>query len=435
MSAMQRVAAVAVAVLVLVVVVVVAMTVADGPFGLGPTATPEPTGSASAEQTADPTSSAGPSRSPDDEETLAILAEIEEQVIAIRGLPSAGIGPPEILTREELVAELERIFDEDYPPEEREQDNAALRALGLLGPDEDVAELQLQLLGDQVLGFYDDVERRMVVVSDAGLDANAKFTYAHEYAHALQDAAFDLDSLEIDADGEDDRALARSALVEGDATVVMLAWAFEHLTPEELTGIITGTEIPDTSGIPSWMVDQLAFPYDAGGLWVGTLAGNPLTPDFAAVDEAWAAPPDTTEQVLEPGAWDPPEPAIPVEAVDLASGLGSGWDEVETTTLGQAFIETMLRYHGVASTASATAARGWGGDRVVITSGPDGDFALAWRSAWDSADDAAEFADAYESIVGELPFPASVTELPDGEILVAHASSEELLAQTLDAAE
>ena len=97
-----------------------------------------------------------------------------------------------------------------------------------------MAELQLQLLGDQVLGFYDDVERRMVVVTDAGLDAEARMTYAHEYTHALQDAAFGLDSLETDAEGQDDRGLARTALIEGDASVAMLAWAFANLSPEEL---------------------------------------------------------------------------------------------------------------------------------------------------------------------------------------------------------
>ena len=146
-------------------------------------------------------------------------------MIAIRGLPAADIGPPELLTREELREELLATFEEDYPPEEQAQDNAALKALGLLEPDQDIAELQLELLGDQVLGFYDDDEKRMVIVTDEGLDALAKFTYAHEYTHALQDAAFDLATLETDAEGQDDRGLARIALVEGDATVTMFAWA------------------------------------------------------------------------------------------------------------------------------------------------------------------------------------------------------------------
>jgi hypothetical protein len=424
---MQRLAAILVGLLVLAGVAVVVLDPGGGRGLAGASPTAEPSPSASAEPAETPGSSA-----PDDEDLLAALREIEEQVIAIRGLERADIGAPDIISREELAIELERLFDEEYPPEERERDNRVLRALGLLDEDEDVAELQLQLLGDSVLGFYDDVEQRMVVVSDAGLDAEARLTYAHEYAHALQDAAFDLDSLENEELGEDDRALARTALVEGDATVVMLAWAFANLTPQELMGIAT-TPIPDMSGIPSWMIAQLEFPYAAGQLWVGSLAGDPLAPDFAAVDAAWADPPDTTEQVIEPGAWDAREPALPVELPELEAVLGAGWEELDTTPVGQASIGIFLEHHGVAPGAAATAARGWGGDRVTVASGPDGSFAVAWRLAWDTPADATEFSDAYGSIVGSLPFAASVRAVPGGDVLVVHASTDEIADQVVDA--
>ena len=70
----------------------------------------------------------------------------------------------------------------------------------------------------------------------------------------------------------------------------------------------------------------------------------------------------------------------------------------------------------------------------MVATGPDDAFAVAWRLAWDSPADAAEFLAAYETVVDGLDFPASVTELPNGEILVAHASTEDLLRQTIDAA-
>jgi hypothetical protein len=438
MSAMQRVAATLVVILVLVAVGVLALAAAGAPVGRGPGGSADPSGSSDATASADPTAAPSETDTPaptDEAALLAALAEIEAQVVAIRGLPAADIGPPEILGRDELVEELERLFAEDYPLEERERDNLVLRAFGLLGPDDDVAELQLALLGDQVLGFYDDVERRMVVVTDTGLDANARLTYAHEYAHALQDAAFGLDSLEVDAEGADDRALARTTLIEGDATVVMLAWAFAHLTPAELMEIGTGTPLPDVSDVPTWMLNQLQFPYLVGQVWIGSLAGSPIEPDFAAVDAAWSDPPDTTEQVMEPGAWNPREPAVDVAAPGIVAALGDGWEEVETTTVGQGTIEIMLDHFGVAAPEAATAARGWGGDRVVVATGPDGTFALGWRLAWDTEADAAEFFDTYGSIVQDLPFPASVTRLANGDILVAHASSPDLLAQVVDAAD
>ncbi len=195
----HRLISAAVAVLVVIAIVVLGLSAGGTGIAGGPDPTMSARPSASAAPTTSPSAEVPTPSVPTDEEAQAILAQIEEQVIAIRGLPAADIGPAEIISRDELAVELRLIFDEQYPPEERERDNVTLRAMGLLAPDEDVAELQLELLGDQVLGFYDDLEKRMVVVSDAGLDVEARITYAHEYTHALQDAAFGLDSLEIDA--------------------------------------------------------------------------------------------------------------------------------------------------------------------------------------------------------------------------------------------
>jgi hypothetical protein len=434
MSGTQRAVAAVVALLAIAGTAVVILLAGGAPMGRGPEAGASAEPSPAVSSSPAPSVSAPPSV-PDDADVLATLAQIEEQVIAIRGLPAADIGPAELITRDELADELQQLFDEQYPPEERERDNLALRALGLLDADEDVAELQLQLLGDQVLGFYDDIEKRMVVVTDAGLDPAAKLTYAHEYTHALQDAAFGLDSLETDAVGEDDRGLARTAMIEGDATVTMLAWAFEHLSQQELLEIGTTTEIPDTAGIPSWMVNQLQFPYTAGQVWAGTLTVNPLSPDFDELDAAYGDPPDTTEQIIDLDAWYDREDAVPVEVIDLVELLGDGWEEVDATPIGQASIDIVLQHFGVTVPLAGAAADGWGGDRAVIASGPDGDFAVAWRLVWDSATDAEEFADAYATVADALPFPAVVRAIGDDEVLVVHASDDDLLKQVADAAD
>lgn len=428
-----RLVIIGVALLAVVGAAVVAVTLA-GPSDASPSVAASSSAAASA--TASATASSTVPASPLGEEaTMAALRDIEAQVIAIRGLPAAQIGPADLITREQLGDELARIFEAEYPPEDQARDNAALQALGLLEEGDDVAELQLRLLGEQVLGFYDDVDKRMVVVTDLGLDAEAKLTYAHEYTHALQDAAFDFDSLQTDAVGEDDRGLARTALIEGDANVSMLAWAFENLTPQELALIATGTPLPDTTDIPSWMVEQLQFPYIDGLTWASALAGDPIQPDFTALDAAFGDPPDSTEQILNLDKWNPREVPAPVEAVDLAAALGDGWDEVDATPIGEEGIRTMLDFHGLDRDLANAAGAGWGGDRAVIVSGPGDDFAVAWRLAWDTPADGREFAAAYRRILDALPFAATVAELPDGDVLVVHASSDDLLRRTLDAAD
>ena len=431
MSARRRLVIIGVAVLSVIAAAVVALTLADGDTVGQDSPSPSPSVSVAPSNAAATSPSVAPTAA-DEEETLAILREIEDQVVAIRGLPAAEIGPPELITRAELGDELERILEEEYPPEEQERDNVSLRALGLLEEDQDVAELQLQLLGDQVLGFYDDTQQRMVVVTDAGLDANARLTYAHEYTHALQDAAFDLDTLQTDTPGEDDRGLARTALIEGDATVTMLAWAFANLTPQELLAI-GATPVPSTEGIPTWMVDQLQFPYTDGFNWASVLAGNPTDPDFDQLDAAFDAPPDSTEQIIHIGKWDPRETPESIDELDLAAGMGDGWEEIDATPIGEETIRVMLTFHGLARTVANEAGAGWGGDRAVIATGPNDTFAVSWRSVWDTPADAREFADAYRAIVGSLPFPAEVVEEADGSVLVVHASSVDLLRRAMDA--
>jgi hypothetical protein len=432
MSRAQRLAAFVVALLAVTGIVIVGVSLSGGGLALGPSDSQSPSTAQSPSPTAESTPEPSP---PDGEEARALLAEIEEQVIAIRGLPAVDL-EPELLTRDELREELLAEIEEEYPPEEVAADNATLRALGLLEPDQDIAELQLQLLGDQVLGFYDDVDKRMVIVTDEGLNALAKFTYAHEYTHALQDAAFELASLGIDEEGHDDQALARVALVEGDATATMLAWAFRHLEPAELAEL-TNQAPPDTSGIPSWLVEQtVVFPYVDGLAWTSAMTGSdPTQPDFASVDAAFADPPDSTEQIVHVEKWTSHEEPIPVEVADLAGALGDGWTEVDDTPVGEALVRMILEYHGISRDEAQAATAGWGGDRVVVATGPGDAFAVAWRLAWDTPADAGEFVAAYETAMAGFGFEASVTELGDGEVLVAHGSSVEILRRTVDAAD
>lgn len=438
MSTSQRLVAVGVTILVVIGLAVVALQLAGAPIGQGsdPSESSSPSAVESAQPSATDSGSSAPSASPlTDAELLAILEEIEAQVEVIRGLSPADIGPPELIDRAQLRVELEAILEEEYPPEERERDNRFLRALGLIASDQDFADLQLQLLGDVVLGFYDDQEQRMVVVSDVGLDVGARITYAHEYTHALQDAAFGISSLDRDIEGEDDRSLARTTLIEGDATVAMLAWAFANLTQQELQEYATGVEVPDTAGIPSWMVDQVTFTYEVGLTWAGALAGTPFAPDFAAIDEAYADPPDSTEQVMDVTleAWFDREEPVPVEAPDLTAILGDRWETVETTTIGQATIRIMLEYFGAPVGEAEVAAAGWGGDRVTVAYGPDDAFVAGWRLVWDSAPDAGEFAAAYESATENLGIAVRVLQPAEGEVIVLHASRDDLLGRVADA--
>jgi len=415
-------AATAVAILAIAIAAVLVLRLAGAPIALGPAANPSPTVAA----TATPTGIPVPTPSPE-VETSEALALIERQVQDLRDLPAPDIGPPEVITRAELADELEVIVNEGWTPDELRRANLLLQALGLLTADQDLAELSRQLLEGQVIGFYEPIRKRMVVVSDAGLDATARVTYAHEYTHALQDAAFDAFARQ-DQLTDDDPILAGQALTEGDATLLMFQWAVANLGADEL-GQIGSTPLPDTTGIPDWMIRQLEWPYLAGLNFLASVSGMSIVPgsgtgSWRAVDDIYADPPTTTEQVIHPEKYVEREAPLPVAAPALGEALGAGWEELAPDTLGEAMISIWLAELG-AGTSADQAAAGWGGDRLTVAAGPDGTWALAWRIAWDTTADAQEFVAAE----GQLALPGDA-----GTTLLRTASDETLLLRASSSA-
>lgn len=405
-SPARRLVAIAVLVLSLAIVAFVGLRELGIPIGIGQLGTPTPV---AATPTAEPSTSRDP---------LTVFAQIEEQVQLLRDLPAADIGPPEILTRGELADTLPGLIE---PP----LDNVTLRALDLLTADQDIVALTNQLYVAQVLGYYDFDARRMVLVSDAGLTAEARITYAHEYTHALQDAAFDSGAAFDAVAGQRDRELALLGLEEGDASVAMVLWAIGHLSAEEMTGI-TQTPLPDMSGIPPWMVTLLEYPYLSGSQFVSQLYASG---GWDAVDAVYANPPLSSEQVLHPTKYTDREAPVQVAPLDLRSVLGGGWTNATDSTMGEAWISTWLEGIGLKADPAAAAAAGWGGDRLTVESGPEESWALAWRIAWDAPAEATEFEAAYTGVESSLAFPTQLIHESDGETVVLQASGDDILAQ------
>jgi hypothetical protein len=399
----RRAAGLSVLVLSLAIVAVLGMQAT----GIGLVASPTPVAATATPEPSEPAAS---------QDLLAAFDEIERQVVQLRGLPAAEIGPPQLMTRAELAKVLPALLEPAL-------DNATLRALGLLTADQDVVALTEKLYVAQVAGYYDFDEKRMVVVTDAGLTPEAQITYAHEYTHALQDAAFDSSAAQDAVAGKRDQELALLGLEEGDATTSMVLWAIGHLTPDELAGVAQ-TPVPDMSGIPPWMVRLLEFPYLSGAEFVGQLYASG---GWAAVDAAYGRLPASTEQVLHPAAYADGEAPVAVDPLDLWSGVGADWAHASDTTLGEAWMAIWLEGIGVSRATADKAAAGWGGDRLTVATGPDSSWALGWRIAWDTPADAAEFEDAYSAVEAQLPFAAQLVHVSDGETVVLQASSAGLL--------
>lgn len=326
---------------------------------------------------------------------------------ATRGLPTLRPVERAFPTRAETIAYIADLYNAELPPADAARLVRFYAALGLLPADTDLLEVYIGLLGQQVAGFYDSdtgVMNVIPIVGDDvgdGLSLTEQIIFVHEYTHALQDQHFDLRAaMENEAVlASPDRSLAMLSLIEGDATAVMQVYAQAAIEANPLAAFALLAEGAQSGGltlppgIPDILATELLFPYEAGLQFVLALYRQG---GWEAVDAAFANPPTTSEQIIDPTAYFAGEGAIDVTPPDYSPLFADdGWLLDWDTTVGQFYLREMLAAHLPAANAAAAAA-GWGGDRFQLWTDPDtGDVAWVLHLRWDGFDEQAEFAAAF----------------------------------------
>ena len=155
--------------------------------------------------------------------------------------------------------------------------------MGLLPKELDYEKLQIDLLMEQVAGFYDPWARQLYIADWLPVAIQAP-ALAHEIAHALQDQHFDLKRFVQPVHDQGDQQLARSALVEGDGTGVMLEFAsHQDLSAlPDMAKVMEGAVAAGRCGLTDWGADLVLQSIGAGnvvGIWFDPdLAGVRLDP-------------------------------------------------------------------------------------------------------------------------------------------------------------
>ncbi|MBX6315068.1 MAG: hypothetical protein IRY99_19460 [Isosphaeraceae bacterium] len=357
------------------------------------------------------------------EAQLRYKQAFERLLPAMRKIPFKHEVQRDFTPREGLRAMLLKEIDEEMTPEEFRGQELGMKALGFIPKGMDFKEVYLQAYTEQIAAFYDPKTKTMHLIKEpeaqarkkpsllerllgksAGFDKDEnKAVIAHELTHALADQHYDLDALHRAAKGDDDRALALSALIEGEASLTMLGaqmkdWAGETTSKLPaadldralgLLGVLTGlgmTATPALRDAPAILKEGMLFPYLRGLVFCARLANDG---GWAAIDDAYRHPPLSTEQVLHPEKFrQQPDPPT---AIDLGKlDAGPAWKEVGRNVVGEMQLAILLRKHHGKDVAA-----GWDGDQFATFEGPDGRLGLVWRTTWDTEDDAREFAHHY----------------------------------------
>ena len=110
---------------------------------------------------------------------------------------------------------------------------------GLYPPNIDLKRQTLELLQNEVIGFYNPDTKQMVIIQPPhhhpSLDAQrlgpgmGTMVLAHELTHALQDQHFGIEKMLNRVKNNDDQTLALKCVAEGDATLAGFGYVAGHL--------------------------------------------------------------------------------------------------------------------------------------------------------------------------------------------------------------
>ncbi|MFO0910903.1 MAG: hypothetical protein U0794_21610 [Isosphaeraceae bacterium] len=345
----------------------------------------------------------------------------EKLLPGLRKLPFKSEVKRDVTAREAMKDLLIKEIDEEMTPEEFRANELGMKALGFFPASFDLKQTMVQVYSEEIAAFYDTKTKTMHLIKEpevknqkapsflerllgkkSGFDKDEnKTVIAHELTHALADQNFDIDRLQKSIKNDDDRDLALSALIEGEATLAMLGAQMEdwdgtmvRQLPAANLERVFGFLIPlmplaggkSLREAPVILSESMIFPYLRGLVFCAKLTNDG---GWEAIDQAYKQPPLSTEQILHPEAYRA-RPDAPT-AVDLGQlDAGKGWKELGRNVVGEMQLGVLLRRHG-----GKNAAAGWDGDQYAVFEGPDKQVGLVWFTTWDTEGDAVEFQRGY----------------------------------------
>ncbi len=345
--------------------------------------------------------------------------EVARILARIRELPPVEQFPVTFPSEREVALYLLQRYNEIRPQE-------ALSLYGVLGlvPRLDPLPLpDVTAQAGRTFSLYAPTGRQVLLVAGRGpATPEDELALVHTLAHALQDNAFNLGAgaepprvpLAGACRATADSALALRALLEGDAVLTTARYAGLDSVPQEvdrLADLAMNAEEPQYAplvGISPFEALR-RFPYRDGARFVAALytAGG-----WEAVNRAYASPPCTTQEVLHPERYldrrPPLEPFIP----NLIPVLGKEWALARQDTIGEFLIGLHLAAYLDDDEAARRAANGWAGDTFTLWRDSSGQEVVVWRLAWDTRDEAVEFARAYAMLVPRFRTPPLIATQP-----------------------
>ena len=364
---------------------------------------------------------------------VKLAEEVEKEVEALRGWKFKRPVKKDVRSEKQLRAYIEKkVFEEEYGQGRLECLQVMLPMIGLIPADCDLKQTFMDVLFNQIGGFYDPDSGAFYLLQRGGVDYGPlvnRILIAHELTHALDDQHVDLNRFIKSREPTEDWTLAVGAVVEGSATTLMTRYSVRALLSGkyDLTELMQVVE-SETERSQAFLEAPPYFTALAANYMCGMtflLRGNFMAlaadPEHKGVGDDFLAtvkdPPQSSEQILHPDKYwnaDERDEPVVVKDEDVERLLRQpGLHVVHKNTMGELLCALLtfpadrkldLNLMMLPSYWTNEAATGWGGDRFfLLAAGKDcqtarkqlKDVRGVWLTMWDTPRDRNEFIEDY----------------------------------------
>ncbi|HKW98442.1 MAG TPA: hypothetical protein VJN43_11970 [Bryobacteraceae bacterium] len=351
----------------------------------------------------------------------SIFNEIDgdlRQLSEISGLKVHHKIPYDLISKDQVNQFLKDRVEEVTTPEDLRIEGLALKKFGFVPQDFDLAKTTVDLLTEQAAAFY-DYHKKKLYITDWAPGEMREAALVHELAHALADQNFHLERFIKQGRDNDDLAMARMAVMEGQAT-----WLMSEVTARQAGRSLKdsqaavelmsramesgGNEYPVYEAAPLYLRKTLIFPYTQGMLFQNAVV---LKLGEEAFGQVFRKPPLSTQQILHPEKYfagvQPARPQLP-----HFSG-GKGYKRLAEGTMGELDHELLVEQFADAKRAEKIAPHWRGGIYALDENKSEGRVVLLYASEWDNPSAARQFFEVYQEALRKKWRKIEVTTLEE----------------------
>ena len=305
-----------------------------------------------------------------------------------------------------------------------------MKKLGFLPREFNLRDFLVKSTGQQIAGYYDDETKTISLLNWVPADRQEPIL-AHELTHALQDQNYDLakwmkaaskpegsSNKKEDESENDDSAIARKAVVEGQAMVVYVDYVLAPLGRNltDTPGLIYQMEEPAVKAVqdsqmlhdaPMILREAGSFAYNEGLIFEGELlqkGGKKM-----AFTGAFVRPPRSSHEILQPDSYINSEKLPPTTVPDLKNLVGEQYEVFDAGGIGQLDVRAYLKQYGERRSADDVSSAWQGGAYVAYrrkknttdAAPSTADLATVYVSRWKTPQAAARFAHFYAATVAK----------------------------------